>query len=57
MKKVMEHYGDSILTIVVLLALGAIILSALSAGGYVDLAFKDALTGFFGDMSAIGSTP
>lgn len=58
MKKVMEHYGDSILTIVVLLALGAIIIGALKSGGYVDAAFKNALTGFFDQMSAVGgSTP
>lgn len=57
MEQVMKHYGNAILAIIVLLALGAIIVGALSSGGYVDLAFKDALTGFFGKMSAVGSTP
>lgn len=58
MEQVMKHYGNAILAIVVLLALGAIIVGALAAGGYVDLAFKNALTGFFDQMSAVGgSTP
>lgn len=55
MEQVMKHYGNAILAIVVLLALGAIIIAALSSDGYVASAFKDALTGFFGSMSALSS--
>lgn len=54
MEQVMKHYGNAILAIVVLLALGTIVVGALTSGGYVDLAFKDALTGFFSKMSAVG---
>lgn len=55
MEQVMKHYGNAILAIVVLLALGAIVVAALSADGYVAKAFKDALTGFFGSMNALAS--
>lgn len=51
MDQVMKHYGNAILAIVVLLALGAILVIALSSDGYVASAFKDALTGFFGNMN------
>lgn len=54
MDQVVKHYGNAILAIVVLLALGGIIIAALSANGYVATAFKDAITGFFGNMNAIG---
>lgn len=58
LKQVIEHYGNAILAVVVLLALGAIIVSALATGGYIDLAFKDLVTGFFGDMNGVrGVTP
>ena len=58
MEQVMKHYGNAILAIIVLLALGSIIVGALKSGGYIDTAFKDALTGFFDQMSAVGgSTP
>lgn len=58
MHQVMEHYGNAILAIIVLLALGAIIIAALSSDGYVASAFKDALTGFFSDMNGLrGVTP
>lgn len=55
MEQVMKHYGNAILAVIVLLALGAIIVAALAADGYVATAFKDALTGFFGQMN--GLTP
>ena len=35
MEQVMKHYGNAILAIIVLLALGAIIIAALSSDGYV----------------------
>lgn len=58
MEQVMKHYGNAILAIVVLLALGAIVVGALKSGGYVDQAFENALTGFFSKMSAVGgATP
>lgn len=53
MDQVMKHYGNAILAIVVLLALGAIIVAALSSDGYVATAFKDALQGFFSQMNAL----
>lgn len=56
MEQVMKHYGNAILAIVVLLALGAILVAALTPDGYVANAFKDALTGFFGRMSALAGT-
>lgn len=43
------------LQIVILLALGAIIIAALSSDGYVATEFKNALTGFFSRMN--GLTP
>ena len=54
MEQVMKHYGNAILAIIVLLALGAIII-ALSSDGYVATEFKNALTGFFSRMN--GLTP
>ena len=50
MEQVMKHYGNAILAIIVLLALGAIIIAALSSDGYVATEFKNALTGFFSRM-------
>ena len=55
MEQVMKHYGNAILAIIVLLALGAIIIAALSADGSVATEFKNALTGFFSRMN--GLTP
>lgn len=55
MEQVMKHYGNAILAIIVLLALGAIIIAALSSEGYVATAFKEALTGFFDRMNALGA--
>lgn len=51
MEQVMKHYGNAILTAIVLLALGAIIVAALAADGYVADEFEKALTGFFTSMS------
>ena len=53
MDQVMKHYGNAILAVVVLLALGAIIIAALSADGYVATEFKNALTGFFTSMNSL----
>ena len=53
MEQVMKHYGNAILAAIVLLALGAIIVAALSSDGYVAQQFKDALTGFFGNMNGL----
>lgn len=53
MEQVMKHYGNAILAVVVLLALGAIIVAALSADGYVASEFKNALTGFFSSMNSL----
>ena len=40
MEQVMKHYGNAILAVIVLLALGAIIVAALSSDGYVAMEFK-----------------
>ena len=56
MEQVMKHYGNAILVIIVLLALGAILVAALTSDGYVATAFKEALPGFFGRMSALAGT-
>ncbi len=53
MEQVMKHYGNAILAVIVLLALGAIIVAALSSDGYVAMEFKNTLTGFFDNMNAI----
>ena len=53
MEQVMKHYGNAILVIIVLLALGAILVAALTSDGYVATAFKDALTGFFDRMKKL----
>lgn len=50
MEQVMKHYGNAILAVIVLLALGAIIVAALSSDGYVAMEFKNTLTGFFDNM-------
>ncbi len=51
MEQVMKHYGNAILAIIVLLALGAILIAALSKNGYVAEQFQKALEGFFTSMS------
>lgn len=53
MEQVMKHYGNAILAVIVLLALGGILVAALSADGYVATEFKEALTGFFEKMNQI----
>ncbi|MBO5523283.1 MAG: hypothetical protein J5986_06355 [Roseburia sp.] len=55
MEQVMKHYGNAILAVIVLLALGAIIVAALASDGYVASEFKSALTGFFSSMSGLGA--
>lgn len=52
----MKHYGNAILAIIVLLALGAIIVAALASDGYVAQEFEGALTGFFDQMNALGGS-
>lgn len=47
----MKHYGNAILAVIVLLALGAILVAALSKNGYVATQFESALTGFFKSMN------
>ena len=53
MEELMKHYGGAILMTIVLLALGAIIVAALSSDGYVAQQFKDALIGFFDNMNGL----
>ena len=48
MEQVIKHYGSAILTVIVLLALGVILISALTSDGYVAKAFQEALLSFFG---------
>lgn len=56
MEQVLKHYGNAILAVIVLLALGAILVTALKADGYVAGEFQSALEGFFESMSAIKPT-
>ena len=53
MEQVMKHYGNAILAVVVLLALGAIIVAALSSDGYVAAEFQKALKNFFTNMNGM----
>lgn len=53
MEQVLKHYGNAILAVIVLLALGAILVSALTSNGYVAQEFKDAVEGFFNSMNNI----
>lgn len=53
MEQIMKHYGNAILTAVILLALGAIIIAALRSDGYVAEQFKNAITGFFSQMNGL----
>lgn len=55
MEQVMKHYGNAILAVIVLLALGAILVAALASDGYVATQFKQALEGFFTSMNALRS--
>ncbi|MBD5554553.1 MAG: hypothetical protein HDQ95_04185 [Roseburia sp.] len=55
MEQVMKHYGNAILAVIVLLALGAILVAALSSNGYVAQQFQSALTNFFSSMSGLRS--
>ena len=48
-----EILWKCILAGIVLLALGAIIVAALSSDGYVAMEFKNTLTGFFDNMNAL----
>lgn len=57
MEQVLKHYGNAILAVIVLLALGAILVTALKTDGYVAGEFQSALEGFFESMSAIKPTP
>lgn len=59
MEQVLKHYGEAILVVIVLLALGAILVAALTSDGYVATAFRNALEGFFGSMSSLtpGAVP
>ena len=56
MEQVLKHYGNAILAVIVLLALGAILVTALKSDGYVATEFQQALEGFFDSMNAIKST-
>lgn len=49
----MKHYGNAILAVIVILALGGIIVAALSKDGYVAQQFQNALTGFFDSMKGL----
>ena len=53
MEQVMKHYGNAILAVIVLLALGAIIVAALSSDGYVATEFQKSLTSFFANMNGM----
>ena len=53
MEQIMKHYGNAILTAVILLALGAIIIAALRSDGYVAEQFKNSITGFFSQMNGL----
>ena len=53
MEQVLKHYGNAILAVIVLLALGAILVTALKSDGYVALEFQNAVENFFDSMSAI----
>lgn len=59
MEQVLKHYGDAILVMVVLLALGGILITALTSDGYVAVAFRNALESFFTNINALqpGTAP
>ncbi len=57
MEQVMKHYGNAILAVIVLLALGAILVFALNTDdGYVAIAFRDAISSFFDRMNALSAS-
>ena len=53
MEQVFKHYGNAILAVIVLLALGGILVAALTTDGYVATEFQEAVVGFFDSMKAI----
>lgn len=53
MEQVFKHYGSAILAVIVILALGGILVTALTSNGYVATEFREAIEGFFGSMNAI----
>ena len=53
MEQDMKLYENALTAVTVLLALGAIIVAALSSDGYVAMEFKNTLTGFFDNMNAL----
>lgn len=53
MEQVFKHYGSAILAVIVILALGGILVTALATDGYVATEFKEAVVGFFDSMKAI----
>lgn len=59
MKQVFEHYGAAILAFIVFIALGTILVTALTSDGYVAVAFRDVVESFFSSMRAItpGTAP
>ena len=58
MEQIFEHYGKAIITVIVLVALAAIIIVALKSDGYVAEAFQNMLEGFFDMMNGTtGTTP
>ena len=46
MEQVFKHYGNAILAVIVLLALGGILVAALTTDGYVATEFQEAVVGF-----------
>lgn len=59
MEQVLKHYGNAILTVIVLLALGTIMVTALKSDGYVALAFRNAVENFLNSMNNLtpGTVP
>lgn len=53
MEQVFKHYGGAILAVIVILALGGILVTALATNGYVAEAFREAIEGFFASMDAL----
>lgn len=53
MKQVFEHYGNAILTVIVLLALGGILMAALADGGYVAQAMETSVKEFVTKMNGL----
>lgn len=53
MEQVFKHYGGAILAVIVILALGGILVTALTSNGYVAMAFREAVESFFASMKAL----